>query len=445
MISNPTTAPTPQDKEAEQAVLGSIFYDNSVIDDIPEDLYPECFFIIAHQKIYSAIQDLHKKESAIDEILVGNILKSKGQLEEIGGYGYIGSLVDCSPDIKNVKKYVDIVLEHHHKREFLILNQETKTIGEKTASEAINENIDKLNILNESLNVESNLESIDSIMKEVTIDLEKAVKNKGEPIGYQTGFVDLDKMTLGLQKSELVVLAARPSMGKTSLALNIAYKVSKNYPDETVLIFSLEMSKKQLVQRMQSFTSRIDLTVLRQAKMETQDAWDNLMINSEILTKLPILINDDNPMTCERICSISRQYYKNNGISAIVIDYLGLIKLAKPTQNEEVKISEITSMLKGLAKKLDCPILLLSQLNRALEQRSDKRPIMSDLKGSGAIEADADVIMFIYRDEVYNESSQDKGIAEILVRKNRSGPTGKVKLQFTGKYTKFSNLSKENY
>lgn len=435
----------PYDHEAEQAIIGSIFYDNSITDDVLYKVNSKCFFSIYHQLIFISIEEIHKKGESIDEITIGALLKNKQKLEEAGGYSYIGGLVDCSPEVRNIDMYIDIVLEHFHKREFIKLNDESKKIEKKTASELINENIEKLNNLNDSMNVESNFEGIESIMKDVSKDFEKIIENKGELIGYKTGFIDLDKMILGLQKSELAILAARPSMGKTAKSLNIAYSIASNYPDETVLIFSLEMSKKQLVQRMQSFTSKIDLNILRQAKMESQDEWDNLMVNSDILTKLPILINDDNPITCERICSISKQYSKKNKISIIIIDYLGLIRLAKTVQSDEVKISEITSMLKGLAKQLDCNILLLSQLNRALEQRSNKRPIMSDLKGSGAIEADADLIMFIYRDEVYNESSSDKGIAEILVSKNRSGSTGKIKLQFNGKYTKFSNLSKHDY
>ena len=443
---NNVTATTPHDQEAEQSVIGSVLCDNSTIEDILETLKPESFFFESHQHIFQAMVDLKNTDQPIDEIIIGDKLKKRGKLNESGGYAYISSLVDYSPNPQHIKNYCKIVHGHYLSRNLIKVGNDIAKNGrdpKHSINELLTESGKKLSEINDSLNTEPNLYDIKTIMKGVIVDCEKIIAGGGDVVGFKTGFKDFDNKTLGLQRQELAILGARPSMGKSSMFLNIAYNIARRYRDETVLVFSLEMSKKQLVQRLQASIAKVNLTKIREVKELTQDEWDKIMMATNEISDLPILINDDSLISIEKICSIAKQYAKKNKISTIIIDYLGKLKYDGTYQNEEIKISNITSMSKDLAKKLDCNVLLLSQLNRSLESRGDKRPIMSDLKGSGAIEADADLAMFIYRDSVYNENSKEKGIAEILIRKNRSGETGVVKLQWTGKYTKFSNLSSE--
>lgn len=427
------------DIDAEKAILGSILYDNSIIDEVIYSVSPDHFYNEKNKWIYLAMYDLHSENKAIDEILISGALKDRGHHNLSNELTYISSLVDCSPQIENVDEYIKIVRDKFELREL----ERLKSIkyGQQTSKEAIGNHLKEVNKLNDTLSTESNLDDIKTIMKGVIVDCEKIIEGDGDVVGLKTGFTDFDKKTLGLQREELTVLGARPSMGKSSMFLNIAYNIARRYRDETVLVFSLEMSKKQLVQRLQASIAKVNLTKIREVKDLTQDEWDKIMMATNEISDLPILINDDSLISIEKICSIAKQYAKKNKISTIIIDYLGKLKYDGKYQNEEIKISNITSMSKDLAKKLDCNVLLLSQLNRSLESRTNKRPVMSDLKGSGAIEADADLVMFIYRDSVYNENSKEKGIAEILIRKNRSGETGTVKLAWQGKYTKFSNFT----
>ena len=441
-MDNQQAQTMPHDQEAEQAILGSILFDILIIDDILEKIKPEHFYLISHQYIFSAILELDRNERVVDEILICDVLKSKNQLDEAGGIGYISSLVDCSPEAKNIGKYIDIVLGHFHKREVLQLsNDSSKTARDpqKPASEVISDSLSKLTELSDSLHQKSDLKPVKEIMLDMFTNLEKVSENRDEIIGYATGFTDLDRVLLGLHDSDLVVLAARPSMGKTALALNIASYLSNRGDEDSTLFFSYEMGREQLAQRLAASMAKVDSKKLRTGNL-SQDEWDKLALATDQITRMPLYIDDSIP-TLGELVSISKKHSKKHKIKQIVVDYIQLVPLDKKGKPREQEVSEISRTLKLLAKQIGCNILALSQLNRALEQRGDKRPKLSDLRESGAIEQDADIIIFIYRDEVYNEDSPDKGVAEILIQKHRNGPIGTVKLQFTGKYTKFSNFS----
>lgn len=437
------TQSIPHDQEAEQAILGSIFFDSSVIGDVLIKIKSEFFYLVAHQHIFSAIVDLYKKEKGIDEILVADVLKSKNQLEEAGGLGYIGSLIDCSPEVSNIKGYLDIVSDHYHKRELIQLSNKSNKISRNpgsSATEVISESLEKITALSDSLHQKSELKPVKEIIIDVFSELEKVSENQDEIIGYATGFTDLDRNLLGLHDSDLVVLAARPSMGKTALALNIGqYIASRVNNEKDVLVFSYEMDRNQLVMRMAASLAMIDSKKIRTGNLD-QDEWDKMALASDEISRMPLYIDDSIP-TLEKMVSISKNHSKKNEISTIIVDYIQMVPLDKKGKPREQEVSEISRTLKLLAKQINCNVLALSQLNRSLENRGDKRPKLSDLRESGAIEQDADIIMFIYRDEVYNEDSPDKGTAEILIEKHRNGPTGKVVLQFIGKYTKFANLT----
>lgn len=427
------------DIDAENAVLGTVFYDADLIDDVFPEIKSDHFYGVNNRAICSAIESLIERGLNIDEVTVHTQIVSSGNNNV--SIAYIGNLVDYSPQIEHIKDYVKIVKDKFNLRKLATLKQSPVEGGSR---EAIGIHLKEISDLNDSLSVESNLEDTRSILKSVVDDCDRFFKQGEKPIGHNTGFTDLDSKTSGLQPEELIVIGARPSMGKSSIFLNIACHIAKNNTDKKVLIFSLEMSKKQLVQRMQSSIGKVELTKIREIKNLTQEEWDRIAMASGEISRLPILINDESLMSIEELCSIAKKELKKGGVSAIFIDYLGKLRYDGKYQNEEIKISRITNMTKDLAKKLNCPVVLLSQLNRSLENRPEKRPIMSDLKGSGAIEADADLIIFIYRDEQYFEDSEDKGVAELLIRKNRSGETGVVRLAFQGKYTKFSNLHKNS-
>lgn len=441
MIDNIQTIP--HDQEAEQAILGSILYDPSIVDEIFDRINPENFYLPAHQFIYDAMSDLIVAENPIDEITLGDILKSRSQLEECGGFDYIGSLVDCSSEAKNIGKYIEIVLGHYQKREVMLLASNSSRIARDPgtpASVVINDSLSKLTELSESLHSESELKPVNEIMLDVFQDLEKVSETQDEITGYATGFVDLDKLTSGLQPSDLVILGARPSMGKTALALNIAeYITTREKIDGDVLIFSYEMSRNQLVLRMASSMARVDSKNLRTGNIP-QDEWDKLAMAADQISRMPLYIDDSIP-ALDKMVAIAKKHSKKRKIVQIVVDYIQLIPIGKKNGTRQEDVSEISRTLKLLAKQLDCNVLALSQLNRALEQRGDKRPKLSDLRESGALEQDSDIIMFIYRDECYNEDSADKGTAELLIEKHRNGPTGKIRLAFKGKYTKFANFT----
>lgn len=431
----------PKDLEAEQAVLGSIIEDNGLLDNITEILSVNSFFSVAHQHIYRAIIDLAEMNYPIDEVLIGDQLKSLSQLEEIGGYAYLAELIECSPSSGNIEFYAKIIQEHAVLRDLI---ETTKEIGEKSrdpernVQEILSEASERIAKISEG-NIQSDTADSKTILSQAFQTLERVSEKPGELIGMPTGYLDLDKRTNGLMKKDLIIIAARPSMGKTALALNIATYVATRGPEKgAILIISREMSKEKLAYRMLSTESNVPAKVLKTGDLE-QDHWDKLAMATDTLSGANIYVNES-ALTAQDIRSECRKLAKKEGgISLIIADYLQLFE--GKGHNREQEISYLSRSCKAIAKDLDIPFIMLSQLNRAVEHRTNKRPMLSDLRESGAIEQDADLVLFIYRDEVYNSESPEKGQAELIIGKNRDGPTGTVRLAWVAKCTKFANLA----
>lgn len=443
----------PQDIEAEQAVLGAIIYNNDILSETMALLSPNSFFLPAHQYIFRAMSQLAEQDSPIDEITLGDELKSLKQLDEAGGYPYLTELLDCVPSAGNVLQYSKIVQEHSLLRDLIETSSE---IARKSRSP--DKNITELLAEAETKIAEISLRSSNKSytpLKDILVTnfqkLETTSETADEITGLATGFQDLDKLTSGLQPSDLIVVAARPSMGKTAFALNLAtyiatpnkHRAENQRPDEkgAILLFSLEMSKEQLVMRMLTSESKVDSQKLRAGNLD-QDDWNKVAIATDRHSTAPIFINDSSNLTPYELTSISKQLDKEqeHGVSLIIVDYLQLMRVNRNNISREQEIAEISRSLKALAKDLNIPVIALSQLNRSLESRSNKHPQLSDLRESGAIEQDADIILFIYRDEVYNPETPDKGKAEIIIAKHRNGPIGMLRLAWIGKHTKFDNL-----
>ena len=435
----------PYSADAEAAVLGCILLNNEALFLIQNSLSEDDFYVEANRRIYGAIGELSRTGLPVDHVTLGNALAQKGDLEKIGGAMALNNLTDNVATVKNVEYYARIVTQKALVRRMIYAAQQVAAEGFSdiddpdefldSAEKAIFEAAKK--------RVGESYSPMSSVLKEAFENLEIAAQHSGEITGLTTGFTDLDKLTAGLQSTDLIILAGRPAMGKTSFALNVAYNAAAR-TGHPAIIFSLEMSKEQLVRRMLTSEGRVDANKLRSPnKLDAAD-WRRLTDTAGVLHKVPIYLDDSAPMTPIEIRAKARRLKASRGLGLIVIDYLQLMQGGGKRQtNREQEISEISRTLKMLAKEVDVPIIALSQLNRGLESRPDKRPMMSDLRESGAIEQDADIIMFVYRDEVYHEDTEDKGVAEIIVAKQRSGPTGTVRLAFQGQYTRFENLSQE--
>ena len=435
----------PQHIEAEESIISAILRDNNTLLDVIEILAPEDFYRTAHQKIYAAIIDLFDKTEPIDLVTLTNRLKEKGQLEEIGNPSYLVRLVDTVPLAVNAPHYAKIV---HDKASLRRLIEKANAIVKRCFKEQGNadEVIDFAEEAIFEITENKSQQAFYPISKIILGNIETLEENQGNRslvTGVPTGFNQLDNLTSGFQNSDLIILAARPSMGKTALALNIARHaaVDANIP---VAIFSLEMSKEQLSLRMLCSEARIDSSRLRGGFFSMED-WHRLTDAAGILSESPIYIDDSASLTAMEIRAKARRLKMDKNIGLIVIDYLQLMQGRASAERRDLEISEISRSLKALAKELQLPVLALSQLNRMLEQRTDKRPRLSDLRESGALEQDADVVAFIYRDEVYNkeEDNPRRGTAEILLSKQRNGPTGDVYLTFLNSFTRFENLASE--
>jgi replicative DNA helicase len=435
----------PQSLEAEQAILGAVLIDNECLNQIIEILRPEDFYKEAHGKIFQAMIDLSNLNEPTDLLTVHDYLKKKNEINAIGGISYISSLADNIPSSANVTSYAKIVRDKSILRRLIHASSDIATKGYEDSHDP-NELLDfaEQSIYEISdLKTKQSFSAIKEIVKDSFKQIEEAAENGKDVSGLATHFTDFDKLTSGLQRNDLIILAARPSMGKTSLALNIAENVSIK-EDASVAIFSLEMAKEQLVTRMLCSQSRIDAGKIRKGQMSDYD-WPKLTKAAGFLSDAKLYIDDTPAPTVLEMRAKLRRLKKDKGLDLAVIDYLQLIKPnAAKNSNREQEISEISRSLKSLAKELSIPIIALSQLNRSLESRTNKRPMMSDLRESGAIEQDADVIMFIYRDEVYNEDSPDQGIAEIIIGKQRNGPIGTCRLAFINEYTRFEDLAFDN-
>ena len=436
----------PQNVEAEESIISAILIDNNTLLDVIEILAPEDFYRTAHQKIYAAIVDLFDKTEPIDLVTLANRLKEKGQLEEIGSASYLSRLVDTVPLAVNAQHYAKIV---HDKASLRRLIEKSNAIVKRCYEERGNADdvIDFAEAAIFEVTENKSQQAFYPLSKIILGNIETLEENQGNRslvTGVPTGFSHLDNLTSGLQNSDLVILAARPSMGKTALALNIARNaaVEANIP---VAVFSLEMSKEQLSLRMLCSEARIDSSRLRSGFFSMED-WHRLTDAAGLLSESPIYIDDSASLTAMDIRAKARRLKMDKNIGLIIIDYLQLMQGRAGAERRDLEISEISRGMKALAKELNLPVLALSQLNRMLEQRTDKRPRLSDLRESGALEQDADVVAFIYRDEVYNkeEDNPSRGVAEILLSKQRNGPTGDVYLSFLNSFTRFENLASDD-
>lgn len=425
------------DQEAEQAVLGSILFDNSVFGEVFDKLKSEDFFLQKHQVIFKSMVELHHEGSSIDEVLIGAKMGKKNESNSL-----LWGLVDCSAEIENIGEYITIVLDRSISRQLQTLADETKILaGTKNVNEVIAEVLLKITNLKDSIQKNVEFTHIGDILKNVFEDLQSISETPGEIVGYKTGFTDMDALTQGLHPKEVFVIAARPSHGKTSLAINIATNVAKRHSDEDVLVFSIETHNNRLGSRVISSESKVNSTDIRSGKLD-QGQWDNLLKHRNKMQNVPLYFNDS-VSTVEQVVYLSHKHSKKNKVSLIVVDYLQLLKSTNKKLSREQEVSEISRALKLLAKDLDCCVMPLCQLNRDLEKRPDKRPKLSDLRESGAIEQDADVIAFIYQDEKYNENTKKKGIAEIDFAKHKNGETKMIELMFTGKFTRFDNIPED--
>ncbi|MCD4787663.1 MAG: replicative DNA helicase [Desulfobacterales bacterium] len=435
----------PQSIEAEESLLSGILIDNNTLLDIIDIISPEDFYRSAHQKIFSGIVELFSKNEPVDLVTLTNALKERGNLEEIGGATYLATLVDTVPLAVNAKHYAKIV---HDKASLRRLIERANEIAKECFEDR--GNVDEIIDFAESsiFEISKNKHKqsyypISEIIDGNIETLEERQGNKALVTGVPTGFTRLDNLISGLQKSELIILAARPSMGKTALALNIARNaaVDANVP---VAVFSLEMSKEQLSMRLLCSEARIDSSRLRGGFFSMED-WRKLTDAAGVLSDTSIFIDDTPDISGMEIRAKARRLKMEKDIGLVIIDYLQLMKGRMSAERRDLEISEISRSLKALAKELGVPVMALSQLNRMLEQRNDKQPRLSDLRESGALEQDADVVAFIYRDEIYNndENNPKKGTADILIRKNRNGPIGEATLTFLDSYTRFENLAFE--
>lgn len=434
----------PQNIDAEQSVLGAILLDREAIYKAMKVLRPEDFYRQDHRLIYEAMLALNESSKPVDLITVSELLRQQGGLENSGGVAYIASLAETAPIAANVEYYAHIVEEKALLRNLIQLT--TRIAGmsyeESEEPEKLIAEAERMIMELGSGRVSGAFFSIKDVLLDALTHIEFLHSNSGSLTGVPTSYGDLDKLCNGLQPSDLVILAGRPSMGKTSLGMCIGYSAALKH-NVPVAIFSLEMSKEQLVQRILCAEAKIDLQRLRSGALG-EDDWLVLHEVAGKLAKAPIFVDDTPAITPRQIRAKSRQLQMEKGLGLIVIDYLQLMQTSRRTENRQQEIADISRALKGLAKELNVPVLALAQLSRAVEQRQDKRPIMSDLRESGALEQDADLVMFIYRDEYYNPDSEQKGIAEIIIAKHRNGPVGKVELGFLKELTKFVPLLKNS-
>ncbi|XBC37629.1 MAG: replicative DNA helicase [Buchnera aphidicola (Meitanaphis microgallis)] len=441
----------PYSLEAEQSILGGLMLDNEQWDCVTEIITEDDFFSFPHRLIFKEMQYLLDRGCPIDLITLSESLEQKRELENIGRFSYLAELSKNIPSTANILTYAEIVRDHSIVREIIQIARKIIKIGcnlkGQTSKELLNLAESKIfNITENRLKQKNGPKNIEQMLDSTLKNIEILFNTSHKGItGISTGYQDLNKKTSGLQPSNLIIIAARPSMGKTTLAMNICENIAMTY-EKPVLIFSLEMSGEQIMMRMLSSLSRVNQEQLRTGKLNDED-WSRVSSTINILLKKKnMYIDDSSTLTPTEMRSRSRKIYReNNGLSLIMVDYLQLIKVPSLIGNRTLEIAEVSRTLKALAKELQVPIIALSQLNRLLEQRGDKRPINSDLRESGSLEQDADLIMFIYRDELYHKNTDLKGIAEIIIGKQRNGPIGTIKLTFNGHWSRFDNYSESQF
>jgi len=439
----------PHSLEAEQSLLGGLLLDAQTWDQVSGMVTKEDFYLPQHRLIFEAIFKLSERGSPLDVLTISEELDVMDEAEHAGGIAYLSELAASASSASNVVAYAGIIRDRSVLRQLIRVAGEMSENARKPAGRSVSEILDeaeaKVFKISEERPTRGGPEAVNRYLQATLDKIEKLYASDSEVTGIATGFKKLDQMTAGLQQSDLVIIAGRPSMGKTALAMCFieACVIKSNKP---ALVFSMEMPGESIVMRMLSSLGRINQTKVRTGKLSDED-WPRLTSAFSLLNEKPLYIDDTPALTPidlkSRARRIARQF--SEGVGMIMIDYLQLMQVAGGGENRAGEISEISRSLKALAKELDCPVVALSQLNRSLEQRPNKRPVMSDLRESGAIEQDADLICFIYRDEVYNADTEDKGIAEIIVGKQRNGPIGTVRLAFLGQYTRFEDLAESYY
>ena len=439
----PSSNLPPQNIDAEESIISAVLLDNYTLLNILDILSAEDFYRTAHQKIFKTIIEMSHKNEPIDLVTLANALKSNNQLDEIGGAVFLAKLMDTAPIPANAVEYAKIIRDNASLRRMI-----------KAASDISNQCFDNTASVDDVIDfAESTIFDIADgkgklsyypLSMSIDANIDALVERRGNKSlisGIPTGYKKLDTLTSGLQGSDLIILAARPGMGKTAFSLNLARNIAVD-AGVPVVFFSLEMSKEQLSMRLLCSEARIDSSSVRSGFFSDDD-WNKLTDAADILSEAPIFLDDSSELTSLDVKTKARRLKMEKNIGLIVIDYLQLMKARVTSDRRDLEISEMSRSLKSLAKELNIPIIALSQLNRRLEERSDKRPQLSDLRESGALEQDADIVMFIYRDEVYNkdENNPDKGNAEIIIAKHRSGPTGVQQLKFMDSYTRFENIA----
>ncbi len=438
----------PHSQEAEQSVLGGLMLEDTAWDRAAEIVSENDFYRRDHRLIFRAIAILAEESKPRDALTVSETLNRLGELEEAGGIAYLGEIVKNTASAANIGAYAEIVRERSVLRQLIRVSYEVSDSAYQpqgaTSREILDDAERKIFAIAEQQQKGTGPQPIRTLLAQTVNRIEALYGSTDALTGLSTGFDKLDEMTSGLQKGDLVIVAARPSMGKTTFAMNLVENVLMG--GAPVLVFSMEMPADSLVMRSLSSLGRIDQNRVRSGKLEEED-WPRLTSTMSMLNEQKLFIDDTGGLSPTEVRARARRVARENGgqLGLIMVDYLQLMRVPGQESNRVNEISEISRSLKGLAKEMNCPVIALSQLNRSLEQRPNKRPVMSDLRESGAIEQDADVIMFIYRDEVYNPESEHKGTAEIIIGKQRNGPIGKVYLAFLGKYLRFEDLAPEYY
>ncbi len=439
----------PHSIEAEQAVLGSILLNNMYWDDVAENVVKEDFYRFEHRLIFEEMEKLIAQQSPVDLITLEQALKSREVIEQVGGFAYLAELSNNTPSAANVVAYANVVREKAIMRELISVGNKIAQNSYSPKGQDVKHLLDEAErevfaIAEKRTSGTEGPQNIISILENTINKIEQLsqIKDHSGVTGVSTGFKDLDKKTAGLQKSDLIIVAARPSMGKTTFAMNLCENAALG-SDKPVLVFSLEMPAEQIMMRSLASLSRVDQTKIRTGQGLDDNDWAKISSTMGMLAKKPnLFIDDSSGLTPTELRSRARRVYReNNGLSLIMVDYLQLMRAPAFSENRTLEIAEISRSL----KELEVPVIALSQLNRTLENRQDKRPVNSDLRESGSIEQDADLIMFIYRDEVYNRESEEKGIAEIIIGKQRNGPIGRVKLAFQGHFSRFDNLAEHHH
>ena len=429
----------PHNEEAERSVLGAAMLNKEVLFDIVEEVKEDDFYNESHKEIFRAIWELYRKNSAVDMLTVCEELKSRQSLDMVGGRAYIATLTAEVPATANGREYAKIIAEKAVMRQMIRTAEDITEKGyqSKMAAREILDYAESGIFQIAQRRQKNDYTKIQDVLLENLKIIDAAAQNKDKITGIPTGFHDLDEKTSGLQRSDLIIVAARPGMGKTAFALNIAQQSAVKH-GTSAIIFSLEMSKEQLGQRLLAMQARVEMQKLKQGDLDRKD-WDRVSLGVDELNNSKIVIDDTPGISLMEMRNKCRRLKAEQGLDLIVVDYLQLMTFEGRTDNRQQEISALSRNMKLLAREMNCPVILLSQLSRAPELRQDKRPMLSDLRESGSIEQDADIVIFLYRDDYYNENTEKPGVCEVNIAKHRSGPTDKIELTWVARYTKFSD------